>query len=128
MGGSQAHISDCKQSKCELLTLVSYYSLGRWIVEVEQKGEVRAKYGKMDGARLGYGLMSEECDLTLPEIAALCDVFTIGGTKVGALCGEALVFKEGMRPQHFMTSVKKRGGRLCKRGGFGTYRAVIGGL
>ena len=68
----------------------------------------------MDGARMGYGLMSGECDLTLPEIAALCDVFTIGGTKVGALCGEALVFKEGMRPQHFATSVKKRGGLLAK--------------
>ena len=68
----------------------------------------------MDGARLGYGLMSGECDLTLPEIAALCDVFTIGGTKVGALCGEALVVREGMRPQHFMTSVKKRGALLAK--------------
>ena len=68
----------------------------------------------MDGARLGYGLMSGECDLTLPEIAALCDVFTIGGTKVGALCGEALVFREGMRPRHFMTSVKKRGALLAK--------------
>lgn len=46
----------------------------------------------LDGARLGYGLMSKSADLTLPEIAEICDVFYIGGTKVGALCGEAVVF------------------------------------
>lgn len=45
----------------------------------------------IDGARLGYGLMAEESDMTLPEIARLCDVFYIGGTKVGALFGEAVV-------------------------------------
>ena len=44
----------------------------------------------LDGARLGYGLMSKSADLTLPEIAEICDVFYIGGTKVGALCGEAV--------------------------------------
>ena len=46
----------------------------------------------IDGARLGYGLMSPKCDITLPELAQLCDVFYIGGTKVGALFGEAAVF------------------------------------
>ena len=45
----------------------------------------------IDGARLGYGLMSPKCDITLPELARLCDVFYIGGTKVGALFGEAVV-------------------------------------
>ncbi|MCF0185989.1 MAG: low specificity L-threonine aldolase, partial [Bacteroidaceae bacterium] len=45
----------------------------------------------IDGARLGYGLKSPDCDLTLPEFAQLCDVFYIGGTKVGALFGEAVV-------------------------------------
>lgn len=68
----------------------------------------------VDGARLGYGLMSRECDLTLPELARLCDVFYIGGTKVGALCGEAVVFPKGDRPAHFLTSVKKRGALLAK--------------
>lgn len=67
-----------------------------------------------DGARLGYGLMSHESDLTLPEFANLCDVFYIGGTKVGALCGEAVVFKKGLMPQHFITSVKRRGALLAK--------------
>lgn len=68
----------------------------------------------IDGARLGYGLMSQNCDLTLPELSDLCDVFYIGGTKVGALCGEAVVFPKHNMPDHFMTSVKKRGALLAK--------------
>lgn len=68
----------------------------------------------LDGARLGYGLTSDACDLTLQDIARLTDVFYIGGTKVGALCGEAVVFTKGNRPEHFMTSVKKRGALLAK--------------
>ena len=68
----------------------------------------------LDGARLAYGLMSQETDLTIADIAALCDVFYIGGTKVGALCGEAVVFTKGNMPAHFLTSVKKRGALLAK--------------
>ncbi|MBQ9911700.1 MAG: aminotransferase class V-fold PLP-dependent enzyme [Firmicutes bacterium] len=68
----------------------------------------------LDGARLGYGLMSYDTDLSLHDIACLCDVFYIGGTKVGALCGEAVVFTHGNRPAHFLTSVKKRGALLAK--------------
>ncbi len=68
----------------------------------------------LDGARLGYGLMSRAADLTLEDIAALCDVFYIGGTKVGALCGEAVVFPRGGRPAHFTNAMKKRGALLAK--------------
>ncbi|MBR2335749.1 MAG: low specificity L-threonine aldolase [Clostridia bacterium] len=68
----------------------------------------------LDGARLGYGLMSRDTDLSLPEIASLCDVFYIGGTKVGALCGEAVVFTKNNTPKHFMTSIKQHGGLLAK--------------
>ena len=68
----------------------------------------------MDGARLGYALMSKETDLTLKDIAELCDIFYIGGTKVGALCGEAVVFTKNNRPPHFMTSVKRHGALLAK--------------
>ncbi|MCR5294606.1 MAG: low specificity L-threonine aldolase [Lachnospiraceae bacterium] len=68
----------------------------------------------LDGARLGYGLMSYETDVTLADIAHLTDVFSIGGTKVGALCGEAVVFTRKNKPAHFMTSVKKRGALLAK--------------
>lgn len=68
----------------------------------------------IDGARLGYGLMSKECDLTLPELASLCDVFYIGGTKVGALCGEAVVFPRNNAPKHFYTMTKQHGAMLAK--------------
>lgn len=68
----------------------------------------------LDGARLGYGLMSDSADLTIEDIARLTDVFYIGGTKVGALCGEAVVFTKNNKPRHFMTSVKKRGALLAK--------------
>jgi len=85
--------------------------------EIEALSELCREYEiplYLDGARLGYGLMSEACDLTLQDIARLTDVFYIGGTKVGALCGEAVVFTKGNRPAHFMTSVKKRGALLSK--------------
>lgn len=68
----------------------------------------------LDGARLGYGLVSPGTDVTLPEIARLCDVFYVGGTKVGALCGEAVVFPRGNAPEHFMTMIKQRGALLAK--------------
>ena len=68
----------------------------------------------MDGARLGYGLMSKDTDITLPDIAKLCDVFYIGGTKVGALCGEAVVFTHGNMPKHFLTTVKQHGALNAK--------------
>lgn len=68
----------------------------------------------LDGARLGYGLMSDETDVTLPDIARLCDAFYIGGTKVGALCGEAVVFPRKNMPRHFITTVKQNGALLAK--------------
>lgn len=68
----------------------------------------------LDGARLGYGLMSYQTDLTLPDIAALCDVFYIGGTKVGALCGEAVVFTRNNTPKQFITLIKQYGALLAK--------------
>ena len=67
----------------------------------------------IDGARLGYALASPACDFSLGELAQLCDVFYIGGTKVGALCGEAVVFP-GDAPAHFFTSVKQHGALLAK--------------
>ena len=68
----------------------------------------------LDGARLGYGLMSYSTDVTLQDIARLCDVFYIGGTKVGALCGEAVVFTHGNMPKHFLTMKKQNGALLAK--------------
>lgn len=68
----------------------------------------------IDGARLGYGLASSENDISITEIAGLCDVFYIGGTKVGALCGEAVVFTHNNAPVHFYTMIKQRGAMLAK--------------
>ena len=68
----------------------------------------------IDGARLGYGIESKENDLRPEEIAELCDVFYIGGTKVGALCGEAVVFPHHNTPKHFVTQIKQRGALLAK--------------
>ncbi|MCI8482799.1 MAG: aminotransferase class V-fold PLP-dependent enzyme [Lachnospiraceae bacterium] len=68
----------------------------------------------LDGARLGYGLMSRERDMELSDIARICDVFYIGGTKVGALCGEAVVFPQNNAPAHFFTMIKQNGALLAK--------------
>ena len=68
----------------------------------------------IDGARMGYGLMSDECDLTLPELARLCDVFYIGCTKVGALFGEAVVVMNPALKKDFRFFMKQRGGMLAK--------------
>lgn len=68
----------------------------------------------IDGARLGYGLVSDASDMELADIARYCDVFYIGGTKAGAICGEAVVFTHGNAPRHFVTSVKQHGALLAK--------------
>lgn len=68
----------------------------------------------LDGARLGYGLMSGGTDMTLADVADICDVFYIGGTKVGALCGEAVVFTKNNMPKNFVSTVKQHGALLAK--------------
>lgn len=67
----------------------------------------------LDGARLGYGLAAPGADVTLPLIADCCDAFYIGGTKVGALFGEAVVFPHG-GPGQLLTIVKQHGALLAK--------------
>lgn len=68
----------------------------------------------LDGARLAYGLMSEKAELDIKTIAELCDVFYIGGTKVGALCGEAVVFTKNNMPREFVPQIKQRGALMAK--------------
>lgn len=68
----------------------------------------------IDGARLGYGLVADGANVTLAELASLCDVFYIGGTKVGALCGEAVVFTKRNQPANFVRMLKKHGALLAK--------------
>ena len=68
----------------------------------------------IDGARLGYGLTSPECDITIEELARLCDVFYIGGTKCGALFGEAVVITNDALKKDFRYIIKQKGGMLAK--------------
>lgn len=68
----------------------------------------------LDGARLGYGLAASDTDVTLSDIARCCHVFYIGGTKVGALCGEAVVFTRHNTPKYFLTRIKQHGALLAK--------------
>ena len=87
------------------------------LAELEELAQVCRDFGMrlfMDGARLGYGLAATGADVTLPDIARLCDAFYIGGTKVGALCGEAVVFTRPGLDDHFFTLMKKRGALLAK--------------
>ncbi|MCR5793657.1 MAG: low specificity L-threonine aldolase [Lachnospiraceae bacterium] len=85
--------------------------------ELAQLSAVCKEFGMrlyLDGARLAFGLKATDTDVTLTDIAKYCDVFYIGGTKAGALCGEAVVFTGGCKPKHFITRVKQHGGLLAK--------------
>jgi threonine aldolase len=68
----------------------------------------------MDGARLGYGLAAKDSDLSLADIASLCDLFYIGGTKIGALMGEAVVIINDALKKDFRYIIKQNGGMLAK--------------
>lgn len=68
----------------------------------------------VDGARLGYGLMAESNDIDLQFLAHHCDAFYIGGTKVGALLGEALVYTNTRAPKYIFTIIKRHGALLAK--------------
>ena len=85
--------------------------------EMEAIHEVCRETGLLlyvDGARMGYGLAAEDNDLDLPTLAHLCDAFYIGGTKVGALFGEALIINHPALKKDFRYILKQRGGRLAK--------------
>jgi len=85
--------------------------------EIRAIRHVCTEYGLplfIDGARLGYGLASEGCDVTLKDIADLADVFYIGGTKQGALFGEAVVITNNDLKKDFRYCIKQNGGMLAK--------------
>ncbi len=85
--------------------------------ELEQLSEICRKNGLflfMDGARLGYALAALDNTLTLEDLARLCDVFYIGGTKVGALFGEAVVITNPQLKEDFRYLIKQKGGMLAK--------------
>lgn len=85
--------------------------------ELEELSKVCRECGLplvIDGARLGYGLVSKDSDLSLADIARLCDVFYIGGTKIGALFGEAVVIINDDLKKDFRYLIKQKGGLLAK--------------
>ncbi len=85
--------------------------------ELQAIADVAHKYDMplfVDGARLGYALTATGSDMTLADLATIADVFYIGGTKVGALFGEAVVFTKHNTPKHFLTLIKQHGALLAK--------------
>lgn len=87
------------------------------LAELEALSETCHKLGLylfLDGARLGYGLEAAGNDVTMADIARLCDVFYIGGTKVGALFGEAVVISNPAINEDFRYLIKQHGGMLAK--------------
>ena len=93
--------------------LGTIYSLS----ELEEISSVCREYGLylfVDGARLGYGLAAKGNDVTFADLARLCDAFYIGGTKVGALFGEAVVISNPWIAEDFRYVIKQHGGMLAK--------------
>lgn len=87
------------------------------LAELEEISAVCRRLGLylfMDGARLGYGLTASDNDLTFPDLARLCDVFYIGGTKCGAMFGEAVVISNPAISEDFRYMIKQRGALLAK--------------
>lgn len=117
-----AHVNDASFEHMVQPKLV-YISLPTENGELYSKAELTALhdvctrcglYLFIDGARLGYGLTSPENDVTLRDLCDLCDVFYIGGTKVGALFGEAVVITNPEIKPDFRYHIKQRGGMLAK--------------
>lgn len=111
---SHEHIAQPKlvylSNPTELGTL---YSKGE-LEDIRKACDACQMYLFVDGARLGYGLAAEGYDVTLPDLARLCDVFYIGGTKVGALFGEAVVICNPALQKDFRYFIKQKGGMLAK--------------
>ncbi len=105
------------QPKLVYISNPSEYGTLYSLAELEALSETCHKLGLylfLDGARLGYGLAAKGYDVTLADIARLCDVFYIGGTKVGALFGEAVVITNPILNEDFRYLIKQHGGMLAK--------------
>lgn len=93
--------------------LGTLYTLSE-LEDLSQACKEKGLYLFLDGARLGYGMMSRGNDITMADLARLCDVFYIGGTKVGALFGEAVVITNPVLGRDFRYLIKRHGGMLAK--------------
>lgn len=118
----QAHIADDShehivQPKMVYISQPTELGTQYTLAELEALSDVCRKndlFLFVDGARLGYGLAASDNDVTLPDLARLCDVFYIGGTKVGALFGEAVVITNPFLQKDFRYVIKQQGGMLAK--------------
>lgn len=119
----KAHFDDDSEPEHMVQPGMVYVSFPSEVGTIHTKAELTAirdvchQYGLplfVDGARLGYGLMSPEADITLPELAKIADVFYIGGTKQGALFGEAVVITNDALKKDFRYNIKQGGGMLAK--------------
>ena len=118
----EAHLNDASfehtvQPKMVYISNPTEYGTLYTRKELEALHEVCRRYGLylfLDGARLGYSLAAADNELDLPMIAACCDVFYIGGTKVGALFGEAVVMSNDELKKDFRYLIKQKGGMLAK--------------
>lgn len=118
----QAHFTDSAQEHLVQpgMVYISFPTESGTLYSKEQLTELYAACKEwnlplyVDGARLGYGLMSPACDISLKELAGLCDVFYLGGTKCGALFGEAVVIRKESLKKDFRYSIKQHGGMLAK--------------
>ena len=119
---AQAHLdSDCAEHMVQpkMVYISNPTELGTiyHLEELEAISAACREYGLylfLDGARLGYGLTASDNDVTLADLARLCDVFYIGGTKVGALFGEAVVISNPTIGADFRYMIKQHGGMLAK--------------
>ena len=87
------------------------------LAELEEISAACRQYGLylfMDGARLSYALTAEDSDITFPDLARLCDVFYMGGTKCGAMFGEAVVISNPAIAEDFRYLIKQKGAMLAK--------------
>ena len=119
---AQAHIDDVThehiaQPKLVYLSQPTELGTTYTLSEMEQISRVCKQYGLylfVDGARLGYALSAADNDVTLNDLVRLTDVFYIGGTKVGAMFGEAVVISNPAIAEDFRYIIKQRGGMLAK--------------
>lgn len=114
VSGVKEHITE---PKLVYLSFPTEFGTLYTLRELEEIRAVCREYGMylfVDGARMAYGLTADGNDVTLAELARLCDVFYIGGTKCGALFGEAVVILNRSLKPHFRSYIKQNGGMLAK--------------
>ncbi|MBQ8184342.1 MAG: aminotransferase class V-fold PLP-dependent enzyme [Lachnospiraceae bacterium] len=112
--GVQEHITQPKMVYLSFPTEFGTIYSRQELEDIHQVCKEYDLYLFIDGARMAYGLGSCKCDLTLADLAALADVFYIGGTKCGAMFGEAVVIVRDELKNHFRSHIKQNGGMLAK--------------